>query len=55
MVHVAQEALLDEVHLIVHLVPGPDVDLVVEGELLLVSVDPVMTLPMMTLMTLMTV
>ena len=51
VVHVAHETLLDEVHLIVHLVPGPDVDLVVEGELLLVSVDPVMTLLMMTLVT----
>ena len=51
VVHVAHEALLDEVHLVVHLVPGPDVDLVVEGELLLVSVDPVMTLLMMTLVT----
>ena len=51
VVHVAHETLLDEVHLIVHLVPGPDVDLVVEGELLLVSVDPVTTLLMMTLVT----
>ena len=49
VVHVAHETLLDEVHLVVHLVPGPDVDLVVEGELLLVSVDPVTTLLMMTL------
>ena len=51
VVHVAHETLLDEVHLIVHLVPEPDVDLVVEGELLLVSVDPVTTLLMMTLVT----